>query len=185
LAIAVVVGILQTFTGTQPLCSCRLGPLHLTLTSDGLGAGGMVVARVVGSVSVLIALWAMAPAYGIFAALRWAGVPRTWVEIAMLMHRYTFALLEQAAGVLAAQKVRLGYAGLRQSLGSMGSLAGIVTLRSIDQAEKTHEAMLARGYHDSLQIPALPPLAKRDILLIACSIAIIALAWLITERSLP
>ena len=88
------------------------------------------------------------------AALRWASVPHTWIEIAMLMYRYLHILFEQAASVVSAQSVRLGYSGLRRSFQSLGSLAGMVILRSLDQAEKSHEAMMARGYRGRLPLPA-------------------------------
>ena len=152
--------------GTTPLISFDVGPWQFILTKEGLLDGGLIASRVLGSVSVIVVLCMVTPAGGIFAALRWARLPRTWIELAMLMYRYIFTLFEQATSVLSAQKIRLGYAGLRRSLRSMGNLGGIVLLRSIDQAEKTHEAMVARGYEGLLPMPTPPALRRRDLCLL-------------------
>ena len=135
-----------------------------------------------GSVSVIVVLCSFTPAHEILAALRWARLPQTWVEIAMLMVRAIFTLFEQAGSVLAAQKVRLGHATLRRSLGSIGSLAGIVLLRSLDQAQRTHEAMTVRGYQGSLPLPRLRPLAPRDWATCAAGVAAIAIMFFLLER---
>jgi cobalt/nickel transport system permease protein len=181
--VAVLVCLLQGFmTGRTPLFTLDLGPWRLVATREGLLSGAMVGLRVLGSVSVILVLCTETAAESLFAALRWARVPRVWVEIGVLMYRYTFTLLEQAVGVASAQKIRLGYAGLWRSLGSLGSLAGIVVLRSIDQAGRTHEAMVARGYHGSLPLGALPPLARRDRWIVAVGLATIASALWVAQR---
>jgi cobalt/nickel transport system permease protein len=81
-----------------------------------------------------------------------------------------------------AQKARLGHATYRGRLQSLGGLAGIVMLRSIDQAQRTHEAMVARGYQGSLPVPNLPPLARRDGLIAAAAVGLIVLTFVLAER---
>jgi cobalt/nickel transport system permease protein len=93
--------------------------------------------------------------------------------------------LDDTAAVLSAQKVRLGYVSLRRSVASLGSLAGLVMLRSLDQVDRTHEAMLARGYQGRLPLPTLPALRGRDLALIAGALAAIGLTYLAGERWLP
>jgi cobalt/nickel transport system permease protein len=186
MGLAAFLWLLRTFmTGSTPWVSFHLGPWLLTATREGFADGGLIACRIVASVSVVILLCAFTPAYDIFAALGWAGAPRTWVEIGVLMYRYTFTLFEQAQNVLAAQTVRLGHAGYRRSLASIGSLAGIVTLQSIDQAERTHEAMLARGYQGTLSLPTLRPLRRSELARIAGGLAAISLAYWLAERWLP
>ena len=170
--------------GTTPLWAAKVGPWHVVLTEEGLREGGLIGARVLGSVSVVLVLCMITPSQRIFSAMRWARLPCTWIEIAVLMYRHLFTLFEQATSVLSAQKVRLGYGDYRRSIRSASSLAGIVVLRSLDQAEKSHEAMLARGYEGSLHVPPLPAMRKRDVLASAASVAIIILAYLAVERFL-
>jgi cobalt/nickel transport system permease protein len=183
LAIAVLVCLLQgVMTGKTPLVELTVGAWRLALTREGMASGTLLGSRVLGSMSVIFVLCLAAPAHEIFAALRWAKMPRTWVEIGMLMYRYTFTLFDQADSAMSAQRVRLGYATAGRSLRSLGSLAGIVALRSIDQAERTHEAMLARGYHGPLPCPRLRPLRRRDALVMLAAVAAIGLLLLALER---
>jgi len=185
LSLAAVACLLRALlTGTTPLASFSVGPWRLVATREGLADGAMIGARVLASVSVVILLGWATPAHKMFGALRWAGLPRTWVEITLLMYRHLFTLFEQAASVLSAQKVRLGYGGFRRSINSAAALAGIVVLRSLDQAEKSHEAMLARGYRGSLQIPPLPPMSRRDCLVTAVCLFVIIAAYLAAESLL-
>ena len=121
LAVAVAVVLLEgLMTGTTPAATLDLGPCRLVATEEGLRHGGLLAARVLGSIGVLLVLCRSTPAEQIFAALRWARVPRTWIEIAMLMHRYIFTLFELAAGIRAAQN---GPAGPRPA-GTVAPLAG-------------------------------------------------------------
>ena len=183
--VAALVCLLQGFmTGRTPVVTLHLGPWQASATREGLLSGGIIGLRVLGSMSVLFVVCASATADSVFAALRWAHVPRLWIEIAVLMYRYTFTLLEQAIGVASAQQIRLGYAGFWRSLGSLGSLAGIVALRSIDQAQRTHEAMVARGYHGSLPLGSLPPLARRDRWILCAGVAAIAAALWMAQRGI-
>jgi cobalt/nickel transport system permease protein len=186
LAVVAMVCLLRALmTGKTPLVSLPLGPWRLVVYREGLAGGGLIAARSLGSISVIVVLCTFTQAHEIFAALRWARVPRTWIEIAMLMLRSIFTLFEQAASVLSAQKARLGYAGYRRALVSLGSLAGIVMLRSIDQAGRTHEAMVARGYQGRLPVPALPPLTRTQRAVAAIAVGLIIAAFLLAERWPP
>ncbi|MEF8788459.1 MAG: CbiQ family ECF transporter T component, partial [Planctomycetota bacterium] len=86
---------------------------------------------------------------------------------AMLMYRYIFALLDHAATVYAAQRVRLGYSGLRSSLQCMGLLAGSVVDRSLGQATKTYEALVTRGYTGELPSAPMPSFRTADAAVLA------------------
>jgi cobalt/nickel transport system permease protein len=171
-------------TGTTPLGHVELGFWRLTATREGLLAGALIASRVLGSLGIVILCCHGAAIHEVLAALRWARVPRTCLEIAMLMVRYVHILFEQAGSELAVQKVRLGYNGMRRSFRSTGSLAGIVMLRALDQAEKSHEAMLARGYQGVLPLPSLPALSRRQVALAGAGVTLVAMAYVLAERFL-
>jgi cobalt/nickel transport system permease protein len=111
------------------------------------------------------------------AALRWARVPNTWIEIALLMHRYLHLFATQAACVVSAQKIRLGYSRFRLAFRSAGTLAGLVILRSLDQAERTHEAMVARGYRGTMPLRSLPPLPRSQAAIAGLGVIVIVAAY--------
>ena len=158
LALAALVLLTQTFmTGAAPMTTIDLGFWRLTATREGFGAGTLIACRILGSFGIAMIACQGAAAAELLAALRWAKAPQTWIEIAVLMYRYLHVFLEQAVCVASAKRVRLGYSGLRRSYRSLGNLSGMVILRSLDQAEKSHEAMTARGYQGRLPLPAMPP----------------------------
>ena len=169
-------------TGATPMATIDLGLCRLTATREGFGSGVLIACRILGSVGIAMTLCQGTPAAETLATLRWARAPRTWIEVAVLMYRYLHIFFEQAACVTSAQRVRLGYSNLRRSFQSLGSLAGMVLLRSLDQAEKSHEAMLARGYQGRLPVPLLPPLPWRQAALACSGVVVIAVAYLLAER---
>jgi cobalt/nickel transport system permease protein len=181
--LAAVVLLARTFmTGVTPWFSIPLGTGQLTATWEGFWAGSLIASRVLGSLGIVMLVCQGMSAERLFAALRWARVPRTWIEIAVLMYRYLHIFFERAVCVIAAQRVRLGYSAPRRSLHSLGSLAGIVILGALEQAEKSHEAMLARGYQGFLPFPPLPALPRKQMAIGGIALALIAMAYAAAER---
>ena len=163
MGIVLVLVVLQAFlTGATPVASFSLVGWKLVATEEGLMRGVLLGSRVLGAVSAMLLLSSVTPAYKIFSALRWFRVPEGWVEIALLVYRYIFVLLDQTADIASAQRVRLGYSTLGRSLSSAGVLAGTVVARSMDQAMRTYEAMTLRGYQGRLPMGPLAELKARD-----------------------
>jgi len=182
MGIAAVLVLLQSLmAGATPLWSAAAFGVKATVTREGMRSGVLLASRVMSGVSVMLLLGFVTPSHRIFCAMRALGVPQGWVEIAMLMYRYTFVLLELTGDVTAAQKVRLGYAGMRRGLVSAGTLGGMVILRSMDQAVCTHEAMRVRGYCGELPLGPMPPFARRDGWIVAGASLVLGGAFLATE----
>lgn len=156
--VAVLVVLQAVLRGTTPLWKLDLGALRLTVTKEGLHEGCIVGARAFGSMSVVVLLSMITPAHRVFHALRWLGIPQGWVEIANFMYRYLFMLLDFAVDITAAQRLRLGYQGAKRACKSMSVMIGTVVVRSIDQAQHTHEAMLLRGYRGAMPQESFAPL---------------------------
>ncbi len=160
-----------------------LGSWVITVTREGLDRGLFTGARVLGSVSVLILLGTVTPAFKVFAALGWARMPATMVDLSMLMYRYIFGLLERLVQVHSAQRVRLGYVGAGRSLSSMGALMGAMTLGALDQAGRTHEAMLVRLYDPRAGLPMaeLGPISGGQWAVLAGGVAALAGAFALCQ----
>jgi len=136
------------------------------------------MARVAGAVSVMMLLSYVTAAHEVFLALRWMRAPEEIVDLAMLMYRHIFTLIEQAGEVAVAQRVRLGYAGLSRTLGSAGTLAGTVIIRSLEQSVRTHEAMIARCYDGRIPFaPAKAVQSKDRISALAAVLVVLILFW--------
>lgn len=182
LGIVLVLILLQSvWVGSTPLFSVSLFGWKIGVMREGALHGALLGARVLGAVSVLLLLSSTARAHQIFHALRRFGVPQCWVETGMLMYRYIFMLLEQAADVMDAQRVRLGHSSLRRSLSSTGVLAGTVIKVAMDQGVRTYEAMELRGYKGCMPFGAMPALCWKDILILCLTSAAIVIAYMRLE----
>lgn len=115
--------------------------------AEGLKHGFLIMAKVLGAVSLIIFLSMTTPVNRLLKAAGWFKVPNTWIEIAMLSYRYSFVLLEDAVTIRNAQRARLGYSGLARSLRSFGELMGSTVIRTYDRSIAVYESMMLRGYN--------------------------------------
>lgn len=180
LSTVAVLVVIQTFvTGTTPIAAFDIGGWTLTARAEGLRQGLLLGARVLGAVSVVLLLGITTPAHRIFQALRGFRVSRDWVEVAILMYRYIFVLLDRVGDLAAAQRLRLGYRTPRRSLASFNALAGATIVHSFEQARRTHDAMRLRGYAGEMPFGPLSALKDRDRVILLLLLAGIAAFWLL------
>jgi cobalt/nickel transport system permease protein len=178
LSIVAVLVVIQTFfTGTTPLFTITFAGWPFTAKVEGLRQGVFLGAKVLGSVSVVFLLSIVTPAHRIFQALRWFRISRNWLEIAILMYRYIFVLMDRVADLAAAQRLRLGYTARGRAMRSFTALAGATIIHSLEQAKRTHDAMRLRGYRGTMPFGPLPALGRRDRGLLALSLTLIATAY--------
>lgn len=133
-----------------------------SITSGGLGRGLELALRILGGMGVLLFFALSTPLPELLRAARFFRCPPVLVELAMIMYRYIFLLLEEGVRIRNAQKSRLGFAGLRAGLNSSTILGGMLILRTFDRAERNFAAMLCRGYRGALTDVMIRPLPKRD-----------------------
>jgi cobalt/nickel transport system permease protein len=183
---AIMTLLLKTFmTDGETLGAWSMGGIPLTATREGLYAGALISARVMGAVGALQLLSFVTPAHQVFRALAWMGAPKGWVEVAMMMYRFSFDIFERAADIGAAQRVRLGYSAAARSVSSAGTLAGAVALGAMEKAARVEEAMVARGYRGDIPYRALKPMACGEAMAIAGSALALALLFTLCEAVWP
>lgn len=144
---------------------------------DGLMEGLTIVSRIIGCVSIVIALGFSTPFAEFMAGLAWFKVPRSFIEILMFAYRYIFVLFEDAQVIFTAQKNRLGYSSMRRGLRSIGTLAGSLTIRAFDHSHNTTVAMVQRGYDGTIPILRHQPFKARDLLLSALFLLVMGAIW--------
>lgn len=177
--VALLVALKTLLTGETALGSFTLAGWTVTARAEGLREGLLIGTRVLGAVSVLLLLGIVTPAHRIFQSLRWLRVSRDWLEVAILMYRYIFVLLDRVAALAAAQRLRLGYRERGRALESLSVLAGATLVHSFEQAQRTHAAMRLRGYDGTMPFGPLPALASRDRAILALGLAAVAAARLL------
>jgi cobalt/nickel transport system permease protein len=92
------------------------------------------------------------PMIEIFAVLKSLYIPESIIELSMMIYRYIFVFLDQAATIHSAQVMRLGDVRLRNSLNSFAMLSSVLFLRSWEQGERLIIAMDARCYNGKLDL---------------------------------
>lgn len=166
--IAVMVIILKLFfSGAVPLFSFHVFGIDLVGHRDGLLVGLFIASRICGAVSLTALLVFSTTFTELMAALAWLKVPAGFIEVALFAWRYLFALFDDAQVVYAAQKNRLGYAGLLRGMRSFGTLAGALVIKAFDNSQTVTCAMVQRGYDGTMPLLRHKPFRIGEIL---CSI---------------
>lgn len=155
LATVALVSQLLWFRQGATLLAFELGPIALLVTAGGLWRGLEIALRLLGGMGVLLFFSLTTPLPELLRAARFFRTPPVLVELALIMYRYVFLLLEEGTRIRSAQRSRLGFVDLRSSLRSAGILGGMLVLRSYDRAERSFAAMRCRGYNGEL--PARQP----------------------------
>ena len=161
-----------------PLAFVAVGALTAVVQVDGGGlgwapdaaarAGSLVGHAVAGSAAVLL-LATTTPMSDLLPALRRLRVPAAVVEVASVVYRLLFVLLESLDTIHEAQTARMGYSSLRRSYRSSGALTAAVLTRSWDRARRLQEGLAGRGMETGLRV--LPEVRPSSRLFLAATAA--------------
>jgi len=167
------------FTGHEPAFSAHVAGLDIAGYKDGLVEGLQIASRIMGGVSLVIALGFATPFIEFMAALSWLRIPKSFIEIMMFAYRYLFVFLDDATTIYSAQKNRLGYSGMRTGLSSFGVLTGSLVLRGFEQSQRTADAMTQRGYNGDMPLLKGKPLQLREIAVAVLIVIFGGVVWMI------
>ena len=136
----------------QTLFAANIFGLQIGLREDGLNLAFLLIARTFGGMCSLFFIALTTPMIEIFAVLKSLRIPESVLELSMMIYRYIFVFLDQAAMIHNAQVMRLGDVGARSSLNSFAMLSSVLFLRSWEQGERLIVAMDARCYNGLLDL---------------------------------
>lgn len=133
----------------------RLGPVGMT--TSGVETALLVSLRALAATSAMLLLAATTPMVEVLSALRRVGVPGPVVDVAAVMYRMIFGLLEAMAAIREAQAGRLGYASGRAARRSLGQLVAAVMVRAWTRASRLEDGLAGRGGVEAVpMVPARP-----------------------------
>lgn len=124
----------------------------LSLSLDGLALAASVSLRSFAAIGCLAFLILTTPLPDILRLARLMGVPPALVELAYLMHRLVFLMLDRASVARHAQGARLGYRSLPTGIRSLGMLVGGLFVRSLERGRRLDLGLAARGYQGELRM---------------------------------
>ncbi len=169
---AVMVGLFNPIFDRAPMVT--LGGLEL---SGGWISFASIVLRFLLTVSAGLLLIATTGMYRTCMALDRLRVPRIFVLQLLFVYRYLFVLGEEASSI--SRAVRLRSFGKPTTLSLFGRLAGSLLLRTIDRAQRIHQAMIARGFDGTIRFLGTLALRPVDVIFLLGSIAcFVTLRWI-------
>jgi cobalt/nickel transport system permease protein len=137
----------------EPIGSVDLGPLHLTVSAEGLRIFTTIALKSWLSVQVALLLAFTTPFHDLLDAMRELHLPRVFVAIIGFMYRYLAVLGEEAQRLRRARASRSAVAVDGRGGGTVvwrarvtGGMVGSLFLRSYERSERVYAAMLARGF---------------------------------------
>lgn len=152
----------------------------LVLDAASQATARLVVARALGALGCLYALSLSTPLPQVLAALRRAHLPGPVLDLAALVYRYIFLLLDTAARMRAAAASRLGYGGAGRSLRTTGCVYANLLGRGLARARVNQQALESRGWEGEIRfLTPEKPLRPAHLALFAAPAAAMLLAlWL-------
>ncbi|MET9321618.1 cobalt ECF transporter T component CbiQ [Streptomyces sp. NPDC003038] len=141
------------FTGAAPLLFAVGGPAGLvSLAPDGpRHAGELLLRTSAASLGVLLFAFTT-PVSDVLPRLVRAGVPAPVVDVALVMYRIGFLLLDSLTQIRRAQAARLGHAGRAAAWRSLAGLAATAFVRAFDRAARLQAGLAGRGYDGALRV---------------------------------
>lgn len=152
----------------------------LSITRESINAGFFVLCRVIGSMSALLFIALTIPMTDLFAVMRQVRVPDVVVDLAMIIYRMIFFLMDQIQLIYRAQVMRLGYSTWRESIRTFAMMCGAAFIASWDAGDDLIRAMDARCYDGKFALLGesrpveLRPLAGLVLFLAAASAVVVA-----------
>jgi cobalt/nickel transport system permease protein len=142
-----------TFVGVGALTAVvQVGAGGIGWAPDAAARGGSLVGHAVAGSAAVLLLATTTPMSDLLPALRRLRVPAAVVEVASVVYRLLFVLLESLRTIREAQAARMGYSSFRRSYRSSGVLAAAVLTRSWDRARRLQEGLAGRGMEAGLRV---------------------------------
>ncbi|MET9112331.1 CbiQ family ECF transporter T component, partial [Streptomyces zhihengii] len=149
------------------------GPAH---------AGQLLLRTSAASLGVLLFAFTT-PVSDVLPRLVRAGVPAPVVDVALVMYRITFLLLDSVARVRQAQAARLGATSRAAAWRSLAGLGATAFVRAFDRASRLQTGLAGRGYDGTLRVLVPRAAVSRPFLGgVAGLLAAIVLLTLALER---
>jgi cobalt/nickel transport system permease protein len=142
-----------------------------------------LVGRAVAGTLTVLLLSLTTPMTDLMGGLRRVGVPAGCVEVASLMYRMLFMLLDTTRTIRRSQVARLGNTTIKQTLRSSGDLVSLILIRSWDQARRLETGLAGRGYTNELITLDDPPRTSRTWIVAAVGLLLAVTTSTLLVRS--
>ncbi len=125
---------------------------NIGITYQSLETSLNLFFRALSAVSITYFLALSTPMVSFFESLYKLRLPKLFISLMELIYRYIFILIDEAAAMYKAQKLRLGYRNFKSSLLCVSELAAMLFIRAYKRADFSYQALLSRGYDGEITV---------------------------------
>jgi cobalt/nickel transport system permease protein len=179
LAMVSVTGIVLIYGGEGIFWSWHPASwFSLSITRESINQGFFVFCRIIGGMSAICFIALTTPMTDLFTVMRQCHIPDVVIDLAMIIYRTIFFLIDQVQQIHFAQVMRLGYSGWRESIQSFSMMCGAAFITSWDAGDDLIRAMDARCYDGKFALLGenrpieLRPLTAVALFLVVASTAV-------------
>ncbi|MHC1681192.1 MAG: cobalt ECF transporter T component CbiQ [Methanomassiliicoccales archaeon] len=129
---------------------------RLTFTDAGLATASLVTLRALAGISVMLFFATSTPIPHFADMLVRLKVPKEFAELMVMVYRYSFMLLDEAARMHLAAQCRLGFRGRINTLRTYAKMMVGMFIRSMETAERSNVGMQCRNYQSGVAMLRQP-----------------------------
>ncbi len=146
LVLGVIPVIFQTVGSEPVLFGFNIFSVQIGVTSTSANFGLALFLKAYATVSCLYFFILTTPMASVFNLLKKLRIPSIILELMELIYRFIFIILEQAVKIHQAQSSRLGYSTIKNSIKSVGELAGNLFVLSIRRVTNINNGFESRNF---------------------------------------
>ena len=139
--------------GTAPFPgSVAIGPLWLGTSPSMLGTAAVLVTRALACVAAMNFLAMTTSTTAIVDMLRSWHVSETLLDLAILIYRFVFVLLDTLGRMVTASDARLGFRDRRTALRTSAQIGAGLFVEAFRRSQRLEDALRARGWQGALRV---------------------------------
>jgi cobalt/nickel transport system permease protein len=168
--------------GSVPLLFAVGGSAGVRIDPAGLPLAAQLAGRATAALLCLLLFAATTPLADVLPRLAHLGVPPAVTEIAALMYRMLFLLLDTIRAVREAQASRLGFRNWSTSYRALAGQGAAIFVRAFDRARRMEEGLALRGYTGSLRVDIESRPVSRTFVLLTTTVLVAVVAVTLAIR---
>ncbi|SCG82176.1 putative protein MJ1089 [Proteiniborus sp. DW1] len=126
--------------------------LNIIITNETINSSISIFLRALSAVLCSLFLILTTPINDLVYIFRKMKVPKTFIEMTVLIYRFIFILLEEMRDIHMAQEIRFGYSSLGNSYKSLSLLITLLFIRVMKRYEDMEISLKSRVFNDSFWI---------------------------------
>lgn len=144
-----IIPILIEFNGSEYVI-VLINKYNIGITEKSINTSLNLFFRALSAVSLTYFLALSTPMISFFEGLYRLRLPKLLISLMELIYRYIFILIDEAAAMYKAQKLRLGYRNFKSSIYCISELIAMLFIRAYKRADFSCQALLSRGYNGEI-----------------------------------